>query len=122
GPGQTLALLDPQEDLGPDYIVQHASPSPDAVALTDATAVSGGGGGSAIRPAITETTDASASTATAYALNVGQSGQGMISAAGDHDWFAVNLVGGQTYAFAEIGTGTQALRNTFLTLRDAAGN
>jgi serralysin len=74
-----------------------------------------------VLPSVTETVDAAASTSTAYSLGIGQSAQGKISALGDHDWYKVNLVAGQTYSFALIGTGTNSLRNTFLALRNSAG-
>ena len=54
---------------------------------------------------LTETTDAAAGTSTAYTLQIGQIAQGALSANGDHDWYKVNLVSGQTYTFALVGTG-----------------
>src|SRR5262249_13739323 len=72
-------------------------------------------------PSVVEVNDAAASSSTAYTIAVGQTAQGRIATTGDHDWYAVNLVAGQTYAFAEIGTGTNALQNTFLYLKTAGG-
>src|SRR6185369_14656649 len=75
-----------------------------------------------ILPDFTEGTDAAASTSTSYTLSVGQTAQGTISSNSDHDWYRVTLTAGQTYTFAQIGTGTNGLRDTFLNLRDANGN
>jgi len=74
-----------------------------------------------ILPSVTETVDAAAGTSTAYTLGIGQSAQGTLSVAGDDDWYTVNLVAGQTYSFALIGTGTHALRNPLLILRNSNG-
>jgi serralysin len=74
-----------------------------------------------ILPDITESADATATTATPYNLGVGQTAQGTISSLGDHDWYRISLVAGQTYTFAEIGTGTNSLNDTFLNLRDSSG-
>ena len=67
-----------------------------------------------ILPDLIESAEAAASTATAYSLAVGQTAQGTIAALGDHDWYRVSLVAGQTYTFAEIGTGTNSLQDTYL--------
>ena len=73
-------------------------------------------------PNIRETADAAASTATTYTLGVGQTAQGTVSTQSDHDWYRVNLVAGQTYTFATIGTGvTNDLDDTYLQLRNSAG-
>ena len=74
-----------------------------------------------VRPSVIEAADAAAGTATAYAITVGQTAQGTISAGGDHDWFRVDLTAGQTYAFAEIGTGAADLQDTYLRLYDGSG-
>ena len=71
-------------------------------------------------PNIIETTDAAASTATAYTLQVGQTAQGQLTT-GDHDWYAVNLTAGQTYAFAMTGTGSANVTDTFLRLYASNG-
>jgi serralysin len=65
--------------------------------------------------------DVGASTATAGALVVGQVLHGVLETAGDADWFRVDLVAGQTYTIAMVGTGTNNVRDTFLNLRNAAG-
>src|SRR5262249_19987198 len=75
----------------------------------------------AIGPSFIETTDAANNSGTIYTIAVGQTAQGTISSLGDHDWYAVNLVAGQTYSFAEIGTGTNGLEDTYLYLRNASG-
>ncbi|PZV38550.1 M10 family metallopeptidase C-terminal domain-containing protein, partial [Mesorhizobium kowhaii] len=74
-------------------------------------------------PNVTETTDAAASTATSYTLAVGQTATGHLSSAGDHDWYRVHLVAGQTYTFAEVGEGALGdnVRDTYLSLMNAAG-
>src|SRR6476469_6093959 len=72
-------------------------------------------------PNVIETTDAAASTATIYTLNVGDTAQGVLSSSSDHDWYRVNLVAGQTYSFAMIGTGTHSLQDTYLSLHNSAG-
>ena len=72
-------------------------------------------------PDIIETTDAAASTATTYTLAIGQIAQGQLSSSGDHDWYRVNLVAGQTYSFAMTGTGTNNAIDTYLRLYAADG-
>jgi len=73
-------------------------------------------------PNVLETTDAAASTATTYNLGIGQTAQGVLGAASDHDFYRVNLVAGQQYTFAMIGTGvTNDVDDTFLRLRDSSG-
>jgi serralysin len=66
-------------------------------------------------PTFSETTDAAASSATAYTLNIGQSAQGQLTT-GDHDWYRIDLVAGQTYTFSMTGTGVNNVRDTFLNL------
>lgn len=75
----------------------------------------------AAAPNVIEKTDAAATILSAYTLSVGQSAKGVIATAGDHDYYKVSLVSGQTYTFAEIGTGIAALKDTYLNLRDATG-
>jgi Bacterial pre-peptidase C-terminal domain len=72
-------------------------------------------------PNVIETTDAAASTATIYTLNVGDTAQGVLSSSSDHDWYRVNLVAGQTYSFAMTGTGTDNAIDTYLRLYAADG-
>lgn len=72
-------------------------------------------------PNIFETTDAAAGTSTAYQLQIGQVAQGRISANGDHDWYRVDLVAGQTYTFALVGTGSSGVRDSFLQLYGPGG-
>src|SRR5687767_13492354 len=84
----------------------------DDVRLHEARADSPGGGETPVAspanglPDIIETTDAAAGTSTAYTLQIGQIAHGALSANGDHDWYKVDLVAGQTYTFAMVGTGT----------------
>ena len=60
------------------------------------------------------------STATSAVLVVGTSTEVVIDTLGDHDWYQIGLVAGQTYVFT-----TQAIPSsnpdTFLTLRNASG-
>jgi serralysin len=72
---------------------------------------------------IIETTDAAASTATAYSLAVGDTAQGRVSSGGDSDWYRINLVSGVTYTFAMAGEGATSnnLLDTYLNLRNSAG-
>lgn len=74
------------------------------------------------RPANTETADISGSTSTSATLSVNSSAKGQVSFWGDHDWYKVNLVSGNTYSFAAIGTGLNAVSDTYLKLRDGSGN
>ena len=75
----------------------------------------------AILPTVVETTDAAASTATTYSLQLGETAQGNISFTGDRDWYAVTLQAGQTYTFALTGTGTNNVIDPYLRLYNAAG-
>lgn len=72
-------------------------------------------------PNITETTDALASTSTAYRLLLGQTAQGRLATVSDHDWYRVSLTAGQTYTFALVGTGGNDLSDALLRLRNASG-
>jgi serralysin len=73
-------------------------------------------------PNILETSDAAGSTTTTYTLGVGQTAQGTISTPTDHDWYRVELVAGQTYTFAMIGTGvSNDINDTYLQLHNSAG-
>jgi len=67
-------------------------------------------------PTLIETTDAAASKSTAYTLAVGSTGQGVIGAGGDHDWWRIDLVAGQTYSLGVIGTGSAPEDDPFLRL------
>lgn len=70
---------------------------------------------------ISEGLDASNSSATAYAMTVGDSFYGTVDYAGDSDWISVSLVAGQTYEISMQGTGTGALYDTYLSIHDATG-
>ncbi len=74
-------------------------------------------------PSVTETADAAANTATSYSLSVGQTAAGQLGVQGDADWYRINLVAGQTYTFAMVGTGVSSDRvgDTFLGLHNSAG-
>ncbi|MGD9982088.1 MAG: Ig-like domain-containing protein, partial [Hyphomonadaceae bacterium] len=67
--------------------------------------------------------DYAGSTATTGSVTVnGAVVSGNIETAGDTDWFRVNLVAGQRYQFDLIGAGSKPLGDTYLVLRDSAGN
>ncbi|PSH58332.1 hypothetical protein FY050_23945 [Phyllobacterium endophyticum] len=85
------------------------APEPPAVALTPARLV--------------ETADAAAAVTTSYTLAIGKTAQGQLSAAGDVDWFRINLIAGQTYTFAMVATGNVGVRvnDTYLSLRNSTG-
>ena len=61
------------------------------------------------------------SVATAQSLALGGSISGQVNASGDHDFYAVNLVAGQTYVFRTAATAATDTTDTTLTLRNAAG-
>jgi serralysin len=68
-------------------------------------------------------TDAIAGTsATTSSLTIGNSVNGTTDNTGDHDWYAVQLVAGQTYVFTTEATGGATDTDTALYLRDATGN
>ena len=66
--------------------------------------------------------DVAAGSSTTARLTLGISTYGSVDAAGDHDWFAVTLVAGQSYDFRLLGVGRTPLPATFLTLRNASGS
>jgi serralysin len=72
-------------------------------------------------PQFKETKDIAASTSTTAVLTVNSSASGSIGAMGDHDWYEVTLQAGHTYSFAAIGTGLNALGNSYLSLRNSSG-
>ena len=72
-------------------------------------------------PNVIETADAAAGPSTSYTLGIGQTGQGTLSSASDHDWYRVNLVAGQTYTFAMTGTGASNVQDTYLRLYGTDG-
>lgn len=72
-------------------------------------------------PNFIETVDAAGGATTTYTLGLGHTAQGVLSTGADHDWYRVNLVAGQQYTFAEVGTGTNNVRDTFLRLYDTNG-
>jgi serralysin len=61
-------------------------------------------------------------TSSTVTLTLGSMTTGTIETIGDHDWFRVNLVAGQSYSFTTSSTGAGGVTDTFLNLRDAAGN
>jgi serralysin len=72
-------------------------------------------------PSLIETADAPAIVSTPYTLLPGQTAQGMLTGGGDHDWYRVDLVAGQSYSFAMTGTGINNVNDTFLQLYASNG-
>src|ERR1043166_874762 len=73
-------------------------------------------------PNIIETADAAANTSTIYSLTSGQTAQGALSSGSDHDWYRVDLVAGQTYSFAVVGTGSNNVQDPTLRLALPGGS
>ncbi len=71
--------------------------------------------------AVSERTDAPDTTATPLTLLVGQSAYGTISEAEDVDWYALQVVAGQTYEVRLLGVGYQYLEDPLLGLYDSTG-
>ena len=63
-----------------------------------------------------------AGTNTTVSLPIGTMQSGTIDTLGDHDWYRISLVGGQTYRFAVSGTIGSGRLDSILVLRDSAGN
>jgi serralysin len=74
----------------------------------------------ATSPTVFETTDATGNTSTSYTLAIGSTAQGTLTA-GDHDFYRVNLVAGQTYSVAMTGTGVNNVKDTLLKLYASDG-
>jgi Ca2+-binding RTX toxin-like protein len=71
---------------------------------------------------ITEKSDAPFGTSTPYTLSYGDIFSGTITA-GDSDWIKINVNGSNGYiSVVGVGALSNALADTYLTLRDAAGN
>ncbi|MDU8912148.1 M10 family metallopeptidase C-terminal domain-containing protein [Aestuariicoccus sp. MJ-SS9] len=95
------------------------------VPLTDPTGLAGY---AAVREAVStanlsEGSDATAGTGTAYTMSVGDVFSGTISSGSDSDWIAVSLSGGENYVFSAWGTGgwTDGLNDTVLTVHGTGG-
>lgn len=74
--------------------------------------------------AYSETTDAAASIATTYSMGIGDTFDGAVDTAGDHDWVAVTIEAGQSLEFVTTSAGPGALPAANITsaLYDSAGN
>jgi serralysin len=74
-------------------------------------------------PNTVESADAASGVGTSYTLRVGQVAQGTITSGDASDWYKVELVAGQQYTFAMVGTGlsTVNLDNSLLRLSNASG-
>lgn len=66
--------------------------------------------------------DVAGSSATTAHLTLGTSTYGTSDATGDHDWYAITLIAGQSYDFRLLGVGRSPVSDTFLALRDASGS
>ena len=73
--------------------------------------------------AITEGFDASASTATAYSMSVGDTFNGSIGNSSDEDWVAITLTAGETYQIDLTGapSGNGTLSDPLLRLYSSSG-
>lgn len=71
-------------------------------------------------PNVYETTDAAGNASTVYWLSMGDIVQGNLTA-GDHDFYRISLVAGQTYTFSLVGTGVNNVQDTLLRLYYADG-
>lgn len=74
--------------------------------------------------AITEGFDASASTATAYSMSVGDTFSGSIGNSSDEDWVAITLTAGETYRIDLTGSssGNGTLSDPLLRLHSSSGS
>jgi serralysin len=74
-------------------------------------------------PTVTETTDASSSSATPYAMAIGQTFRGTLTS-GDSDWIRVDYDGVTPATVSVVGVGALNLGiyDTVINIRDAAGN
>ena len=76
-------------------------------------------GGNGVEADETSGTDSVGNTTgTASTLAIGASTNGWVNTLGDHDWYAVNLVAGQSYSFTLVGG---SLPDAYLEIRDSAG-
>jgi Ca2+-binding RTX toxin-like protein len=66
-------------------------------------------------------TDIPASTSTTATLGVGGTVQGSLEVAGDHDWYAINLIAGQQVTISLFGSGANPVSDPYLNFRNAAG-
>jgi hypothetical protein len=51
---------------------------------------------------------------TTHSLSAGEAVRGFVNTFGEEDWYAVQLVAGQTYSFAMNGFGQEAIRDPLL--------
>ena len=92
----------------------NARPERDEAALDRDAMLAGPGG-------IASLADPPADISTTAVVLVGGSVAGTLEAAGDRDWYAVELEAGQTYAFTLDGAGGDPLSDAYLYLHDANG-
>jgi len=71
--------------------------------------------------AVQEGADAAESTGTAYSTVVNRSIYGTISSSTDEDWYAIQLVAGQTYDIRLLGVGASFLTDPWVNIRNSAG-
>src|SRR5688572_12725989 len=58
---------------------------------------------------------------TTVSLAIGSSISGFVNAPGDDDWFRVELVAGQSYAFTSVGSGGSPVEDPYLELYTNGG-
>jgi serralysin len=58
---------------------------------------------------------------TIHSLSAGEAVRGFVNTFGEEDWYAVQLVAGQTYSFAMNGFGQEAIRDPLLRFYDSTG-
>ena len=96
-----------------------AAPANDGASGETTNAPQPGNGGAASESAGTDTV--AGSTSTSSTLSIDSSVRGYVNAAGDQDWYRVDLVAGQQYTFALNGFGTGAIADPYLRLFSASG-
>jgi serralysin len=96
-----------------------AAPTNDGASGGTTDAPQPGSGGAAYESAGADTVAGSASTSST--LSIDSSVRGYVNAAGDQDWYRVDLVAGQQYTFALNGFGTGAIADPYLRLFNASG-
>ncbi|MBW0006448.1 MAG: M10 family metallopeptidase C-terminal domain-containing protein, partial [Sphingomonas sp.] len=65
--------------------------------------------------------DIPGNTSTTASISVGGTVSGTLEVAGDHDWFSVTLVAGQTYTITLSGSGSGGVPDTYLNIYDSTG-
>lgn len=118
-------LLNLNDDSGPglDSELVFTATTSGTYFLAAANSSSFTGTGTYRLTAVEQVDDFTGSTSTSGRVTIGGSATGTIDFSGDSDWFAVDLVAGQTYEFRLSGVdgGGGTLPNPWLTLRSTTG-